>query len=350
MLLNMFPLSVLADPEEGQGSQQSLLDTVMEDPEPLEQEQEQEQEQEKEQELDSPGEELNPIVEDQQPDTEQDLQTPPENTPEEDSQLQDSEQNEEMSQDESESEEPSQNNIHEMTYVPAVEKTCEKDGNTEYWYCTLCDKYFSDEEGINEIEMDSWITEAEHHTYTLVGSREVNAAVIVSALAIPDFQLLSVTPGEGNVVVTQTGGGFEITVPAEGGSESKKSIRLFGTDGSEHLVYVNSDVTELVSQYVTSYFTVRWNDNGGHDSVTISERPNLDAIKNWYQLYFRIDGAETLYSFRDLLDVTGLEDTFAFDPKTLDLFDYIDTGDISKWTFNLSGLGLPKSYQKNESR
>lgn len=33
---------------------------------------------------------------------------------------------------------------HSLTYYSANEATCEEDGNKEYWYCALCDKYFVD--------------------------------------------------------------------------------------------------------------------------------------------------------------------------------------------------------------
>ena len=39
----------------------------------------------------------------------------------------------------------------------AEEESCDTDGNTEYWSCLNCEKYFSDAEGKNEIEEDSWV-------------------------------------------------------------------------------------------------------------------------------------------------------------------------------------------------
>ena len=45
---------------------------------------------------------------------------------------------------------------HSMEAHPATAATCTTDGNTAYWQCTLCQKYFSDEEGNTEILEDSW--------------------------------------------------------------------------------------------------------------------------------------------------------------------------------------------------
>ena len=51
---------------------------------------------------------------------------------------------------------------HTMEHHPYNAETCRNDGNTEYWYCTVCHKYFSDALGNTEIELsDTVIT---HHT------------------------------------------------------------------------------------------------------------------------------------------------------------------------------------------
>ena len=41
---------------------------------------------------------------------------------------------------------------HELTHIDAKEPTAAEFGNTEYWYCSVCDKCFSDENAENEIE------------------------------------------------------------------------------------------------------------------------------------------------------------------------------------------------------
>ena len=40
---------------------------------------------------------------------------------------------------------------HTMTHFDRVEATTEADGNVEYWFCSVCSKYFSDAEGNTEI-------------------------------------------------------------------------------------------------------------------------------------------------------------------------------------------------------
>ncbi len=47
---------------------------------------------------------------------------------------------------------------HELTYVPAVDPTPAKPGNTEYWLCEACGTYFADAEGAQEItEADTYL-------------------------------------------------------------------------------------------------------------------------------------------------------------------------------------------------
>ncbi|MDY4231806.1 MAG: S-layer homology domain-containing protein [Candidatus Faecousia sp.] len=55
---------------------------------------------------------------------------------------------------------------HSMTKTEAKEPTCTEDGNSAYWTCSVCGKFFSDEEGTTEIEKDSWVIEAKGHSLT----------------------------------------------------------------------------------------------------------------------------------------------------------------------------------------
>ncbi len=56
---------------------------------------------------------------------------------------------------------------HDMTKTPAKAATCVAAGNTEYYSCSRCQKYFRDAKGENVIAKDSWIIPATgEHTYT----------------------------------------------------------------------------------------------------------------------------------------------------------------------------------------
>ena len=60
---------------------------------------------------------------------------------------------------------------HTMTKTDAKAATCTEDGNIAYWYCSVCNKYFSDENGTNEIALVDTVVKA-HHTMTKTDAKE----------------------------------------------------------------------------------------------------------------------------------------------------------------------------------
>ena len=60
---------------------------------------------------------------------------------------------------------------HTMTKTDAKDATCTEDGNTAYWYCSVCNKYFSDENGTTEIALVDTVVKA-HHTMTKTDAKE----------------------------------------------------------------------------------------------------------------------------------------------------------------------------------
>ncbi len=55
---------------------------------------------------------------------------------------------------------------HSKTHYEAVAPTCTTDGNIEYWYCSNCEKYFSDEGCQTEISQADTVDEATGHSKT----------------------------------------------------------------------------------------------------------------------------------------------------------------------------------------
>lgn len=53
---------------------------------------------------------------------------------------------------------------HTLTKVEAKDATCTEDGNIEYYVCSVCNKYFSDEDGENELTSDDIVIKALGHT------------------------------------------------------------------------------------------------------------------------------------------------------------------------------------------
>ena len=55
---------------------------------------------------------------------------------------------------------------HTLSAHPAVAATCTEAGNSAYWECTVCYKYFSNSAGTSEIAENSWVILATGHTLT----------------------------------------------------------------------------------------------------------------------------------------------------------------------------------------
>ena len=53
---------------------------------------------------------------------------------------------------------------HTLEHVEASPATCTAAGNIEYWYCTACQKYFSDAQGATEITQAATVVDATGHT------------------------------------------------------------------------------------------------------------------------------------------------------------------------------------------
>lgn len=61
---------------------------------------------------------------------------------------------------------------HKLTKTAAKAATCTEAGNEAYWTCSGCGKYFSDENGTNEIEKDSWVLKTLGHDMTKTDAKE----------------------------------------------------------------------------------------------------------------------------------------------------------------------------------
>ena len=61
---------------------------------------------------------------------------------------------------------------HSMSAVEAKDATCTDKGNTAYYTCAVCGKYYSDEKGASEIEKEDTVIAAKGHTMTFVEAKD----------------------------------------------------------------------------------------------------------------------------------------------------------------------------------
>ncbi len=57
------------------------------------------------------------------------------------------------------------NGVHHLTAHSAVDPTCTEGGNSAYWSCDRCGRFFSDAEGAAEIEENGWVIPAAEHSW-----------------------------------------------------------------------------------------------------------------------------------------------------------------------------------------
>ena len=63
---------------------------------------------------------------------------------------------------------------HSMSKTEAKAADCEENGNTAYWTCTRCNKYYSDVNGNTEISLNSTIITATGHTFSDIWDYDAN--------------------------------------------------------------------------------------------------------------------------------------------------------------------------------
>ena len=82
---------------------------------------------------------------------------------------------------------------HECTKIRAKAATCEKDGNIEYWYCSVCDGVWSDEAKTNKITTEVDFAEFDDDAEVLQQVEVVEETVVddepfLIAETMPSFQ------------------------------------------------------------------------------------------------------------------------------------------------------------------
>lgn len=91
------------------------------------------------------------------------------------------------------------NNHTDIQHVARVESDIGKSGNIEYWYCTGCEKYFSDAALTKEITKQQTVLSAKSGTYSTSVSPTSNGSVsLTPSTAVASTQVtLTVTPDDG---------------------------------------------------------------------------------------------------------------------------------------------------------
>ena len=143
----------------------------------------------------------------------------------------------------------------DLKHVPAAAPTVSKDGNTEYWYCEDCGKYFSDANAANEITRESTVIPA----LKAPGIKPADGKGVYTKNSGKDLVFTTENMPEeikvkvGSTVLTE---GKDYTV-SNGSIVLKTSYLESLGYGSYTLVVTDANGVELARTSFTKSFTVR---------------------------------------------------------------------------------------------
>ena len=152
---------------------------------------------------------------------------------------------------------------HNVTKIEAVDSTCAKTGNIEYYKCSRCNKYFSDENCLTEISLSSVTVAKKEHT------------VVVDAAVAPTPTSDGLTEGShcsecGTVIVKQKTVKYEDTLPTEY-KNALKSAKTY------------SDYMHMSKQGIYDQLISEYGDNFSVDATQYAV-DNLQADYNYNAL------------------------------------------------------------------
>lgn len=225
---------------------------------------------------------------------------------------------------------------HAMTATAAKAETCTEDGNIAYWYCSKCEKYFSDEEGTEEVTLEETVVKTTGHT-----------AVIDEAVA-PTYKTTGLTEGShcsicGVVIKAQeiipVLEGYSITYNVANGDTYIASLAIENPNAELYSSYTPEDETIVLKnlQSPAGYKFLGWYDGEGDNATKITQIPKGSA-RAW-ELYAHWQKEEYTVSFAsDMVPVESIK--YTTDKKTalptpkLDKYLFVGWTDDEKnvWT------------------
>lgn len=225
---------------------------------------------------------------------------------------------------------------HIMAATATKSETCTEDGNIAYWYCSECDKYFSDEEGTAEVALEETVIKATGHT-----------AVIDEAVA-PTYKTTGLTEGSHCSVcntmikaqeIIPVLEGYSITYNVANGDTYIASLAIENPNAELYSSYTPEDETIVLKnlQSPAGYKFLGWYDGEGDNATKITQIPKGSA-RDW-ELYAHWQKVEYTISFAsDMVPVESIK--YTTDKKTalptpkLDKYLFVGWTDDEKnvWT------------------
>lgn len=186
---------------------------------------------------------------------------------------------------------------HTMTATAAKAATCTENGNIAYWYCSSCEKYFTDKDGNNVVSQADTVIKAKGHT------------VVIDPAVEPTDENTGLTEGShcstcGTVLKKQE----IIPIPIK----TKYSITYHISNGDEYLAqqtiqndnpttYTNEQgVSKFANPSVPGYQFLGWYDLPSGDaaenikSIPAGTTGNIDLYARWEKLTYKVNFSSEL--------------------------------------------------------
>lgn len=156
-----------------------------------------------------------------------------------------------------------------MWKYDAVASTCEKQGNSEYYKCVICEKYFSDQAGTQELDGIPYLPKLEHDIQEAVTlSEDEKTATIALTCKNDNASLGTVTSTDITEEVEA-----EPTCDAKG---TKKYTIKYEYDGKERTVVYTEDIDALGHKYT---YTTNLSENKTTATIDVRCENEGDVVK-----------------------------------------------------------------------